>query len=119
TIVYNGGLPKAVKKSLSSAAQWQSGYAADCKSVYVGSIPACASKGRATHMDSQVIAAMARWPDVPDVYGWLSLSSSGHWRLHPLGDAIVLPDSPGEAITSPQILAFLGRNYAADAQGQW
>jgi hypothetical protein len=24
-------------------AQWQSGYAADCKSVYVGSIPACAS----------------------------------------------------------------------------
>ncbi len=25
-------------------AQWQSGYAADCKSVYVGSIPACASK---------------------------------------------------------------------------
>lgn len=25
-------------------AQWQSGYAADCKSVYVGSIPACASR---------------------------------------------------------------------------
>ena len=24
-------------------AQWQSGHAADCKSVYVGSIPACAS----------------------------------------------------------------------------
>ena len=24
-------------------AQWQSGYGADCKSVYVGSIPACAS----------------------------------------------------------------------------
>lgn len=70
-------------------------------------------------MDSQVIAAMARWPDVPDVYGWLSLSPSGQWRLHPQGDALVQPDSPGEAITSPQILAFLGRNYAADAQGQW
>ena len=29
--------------SVRSAAQWQSGYAADCKSVYPGSIPSCAS----------------------------------------------------------------------------
>ena len=34
---YNGGLERL------SLAQWQSGDAADCKSVYVGSIPACAS----------------------------------------------------------------------------
>jgi len=70
-------------------------------------------------MDTQVLAAMARWPDVPAVYGWLSLTESGHWRLHPAGTALQQPESPGEAITSPQILAFIDRNYSADPQGQW
>ncbi|WP_269499621.1 DUF2946 family protein [Castellaniella sp. S9] len=94
-------------------------------------------------MDSEVIAAMARWPDVPDVYGWLSLSSQGAWRLHPRGHGWVVDRAgasgaadaaasandasgaddvsldPGEAITNPRILEFIGRNYAADAQGRW
>ena len=80
-------------------------------------------------MDSEVIAAMARWPDVPDVYGWLSLSPQGAWRLHPRGRGWVVDgggisgtdhvDDPGEAITNPRILEFIGRNYAADAQGRW
>lgn len=70
-------------------------------------------------MDEQVIAAMARWPDVPAVYGWLSLSEAGLWRLHPKGDALQHPEAPGEEITSPQILAFMNRNYASDALGQW
>lgn len=70
-------------------------------------------------MDAQVIAAMARWPNVPAVYGWLSLTESGQWRLHPAGDALRLPDSRGEAITSPQILSFIDRNYSADTKGQW
>ena len=76
-------------------------------------------------MDKQVLAAMARWPEVPDVYGWLSLSERGEWRLHPQGDALsaasdgVKPGSPGEPITSPPILQFINRNYAADAAGQW
>src|SRR5690606_2464285 len=68
---------------------------------------------------------MARWPDVPDVYGWLSLSEHGEWRLHPQGDALLpehcVPEafSPGEAITSPAILRFMNRNYASDDAGQW
>lgn len=70
-------------------------------------------------MDAQVIAAMARWPNVPAVYGWLSLTESGQWRLHPQGDAIRQPTAVGEDITSPQILAFIGRNYESDEQGQW
>lgn len=68
---------------------------------------------------------MARWPNVPDVYGWLSLSERGEWRLHPQGDAL-LPEhcaagaaSPGEAISSPAIIKFMNRNYAADDAGQW
>lgn len=62
---------------------------------------------------------MARWPNVPAVYGWLSLSESGQWRLHPQGDALQHPDSRGEDITSPQILAFMNRNYGVDDQGRW
>lgn len=70
-------------------------------------------------MDEQVIAAMARWPDVPSVFGWLSLTESGQWRLHPQGDALQDSAQGGEAITSPQILAFINRNYGADESGQW
>jgi hypothetical protein len=70
------------------------------------------------HMDEHVLAAMARWPNVPDVYGWLSLSRRGIWHLHPGGRATD-PADPGEPITSPQITAFIGRNYAADARGRW
>ncbi|MGX5660790.1 DUF2946 family protein [Castellaniella ginsengisoli] len=71
-------------------------------------------------MDDQVIAAMARWPDVPAVRGWLSLSVRGQWRLHPHGRGWGAPDEePGEAITSPHIVAFIGRNYLADDTGRW
>ncbi|OWT61731.1 DUF2946 family protein [Candidimonas nitroreducens] len=70
-------------------------------------------------MDANVIAAMARWPDVPDVYGWLSLSESGRWRLHPRGDALLDPAAAGEEISSPQILQFIGRNYTSDERGRW
>ena len=71
-------------------------------------------------MDDQVIAAMARWPDVPAVRGWLSLSARGQWRLHPRGQGWGAPDEePGEAITSPRIVAFIGRNYQADDTGRW
>lgn len=89
-------------------------------------------------MDANVLAAMARWPDVPDVYGWLSLTENGQWRLHPRGDAwpsdaqgwdaavtaddgslVGGADTAGESITSPQILQFINRNYASDELGQW
>ncbi|WP_459617240.1 DUF2946 family protein [Bordetella sp. 2513F-2] len=68
-------------------------------------------------MDPSVIEAMARWPDVPAVHGWLSLDPRGRWRLHPGGDA--LAGSPGEPITNTQILTFIGRNYAGDDEGRW
>jgi len=68
-------------------------------------------------MDQAVKDAIARWPDVPAVCGWLSLDERGRWRLHPQGDAA--SGGPGEAISNEQILAFIGRNYAGDAQGRW
>lgn len=71
-------------------------------------------------MDEQVLAAMARWPNVPAAHGWLSLSRRGQWLLHPHGQAWGGPsEEPGEAITNPQITAFMSRNYQSDAQGCW
>ncbi|HEX7749633.1 MAG TPA: DUF2946 family protein [Bordetella sp.] len=65
-------------------------------------------------MDEDVIKAMARWPDVPAAYGWLSLDARGRWRLHPAGDAAA--GGPGEAIDHPGVLAFMNRNYTCEGR---
>lgn len=58
-------------------------------------------------MDASVLAAIARWPNVPAVFGWLSLNARGEWRLR------------GETIHNPAIREFIGRNYASDDRGRW
>ncbi len=58
-------------------------------------------------MDETVRAAMAKWPDVPSLAGWLSLDESGHWRLK------------GEPITHAGLVGFINRNYDCDEQGRW
>ena len=68
-------------------------------------------------MDESVIAAIERWPNVPAVYGWLSLSARGQWRLHPDGQAMF--GGQGESISNPQILSFINRNYGCDQQHRW
>lgn len=68
-------------------------------------------------MDPSVKDAIARWPDVPAVFGWLSLDARGRWRLHPQGQAA--QGGPGESITNAQILGFINRNYEHDEAGRW
>jgi len=68
-------------------------------------------------MDQSVKDALARWPNVPAVYGWLSLDARGRWRLHPQGQAN--EGGPGEPITNTQILEFIGRNFDHDDVGRW
>ncbi len=72
-------------------------------------------------MDEQVLQAMAKWPNVPAVFGWLRLDPRGQWWL-------IQRDRPdfdeelhgaGSPLTSPPILEFLLRNYAADSTGRW
>lgn len=58
-------------------------------------------------MDSSVLAAIARWPSVPAVYGWLGLTARGEWRIR------------GEPIANAAIREFIGRNYAGDERGCW
>jgi hypothetical protein len=58
-------------------------------------------------MDDIVLRGMARWPDVPAVYGWLGLDRRGQWLIR------------GERIANPIVSAFIGRNYGHDAGGCW
>jgi hypothetical protein len=58
-------------------------------------------------MDELVLRGMAKWPDVPAVYGWLALDRRGHWLIK------------GSRVTNAGVIAFIGRNYTHDEQGRW
>lgn len=58
-------------------------------------------------MDDHVLRGMARWPNVPAVYGWLALDRRGNWLLQ------------GEVIENPVVTAYIARNYGHDAEGRW
>jgi len=68
-------------------------------------------------MDEQVLGAMQKWPDVPAVYGWLSLNAHGDWLLHTHGGA--REGQSGEKIANAQIRHFMNRNYATNEAGEW
>ena len=58
-------------------------------------------------MDDIVLRSMAKWPDVPDVYGWLSLDRRGNWLIR------------NEKIGNRALREFISRNYQPDARGCW
>jgi hypothetical protein len=58
-------------------------------------------------MEDIVRAAMAKWPNVPAVFGWLSLTARGEWRIR------------GEPIGNAAIRSFIDRNYGKDERGNW
>ena len=58
-------------------------------------------------MDEIVVRSMAKWPDVPDVYGWLSLDRRGNWRIK------------GDRIGNAALRDFISRNYTSDIRGRW
>lgn len=72
-------------------------------------------------MDDLVQQSMARWPNVPAVYGWLRLDRRGRWMLVDRGRAGFdeAVHGAGSPITNAQIVDFIGRNYACDDQGRW
>lgn len=64
-------------------------------------------------MDQAVIRAMAKWPAVPAVYGWLALDERGNWLLrNPATGAF-------GRIGNAALRDFICRNYARDARGCW
>lgn len=78
-------------------------------------------------MDEIVKAAMAKWPNVPDCYGWLGLDARGRWwmrderaqRAGPFSGPGSSPISRGSELKHEKLLGFIHRNYARDARGCW
>jgi len=58
-------------------------------------------------MDEIVARSLAKWPNVPAVFGWLSLDRRGGWRIK------------DERIGNAALREFIGRNYAGDERGRW
>ena len=52
-------------------------------------------------------SAIAKWPNVPACYEWLSLDRRGDWRLQ------------GERVTHRGLIDFLNKQYASDESGRW
>ncbi|RCW74665.1 DUF2946 family protein [Pseudorhodoferax soli] len=75
-------------------------------------------------MDDIVRQAIAKWPNVPDCYGWLGLDARGGWYLRDAqaqaaGAFAQGGAAKGDLLRHDKLLAFIGRNYACDARGCW
>lgn len=57
-------------------------------------------------MDESVHKAMARWPDVPAVYGYIGVNHRGDFLFQ------------GHVVTHERTREFIHRNYAMDDQGR-
>ena len=53
------------------------------------------------------LSAIAKWPNVPACYDWLSLDRRGDWRLQ------------GERVTHRGLIDFINRQYGSDDSGSW
>lgn len=58
-------------------------------------------------MDELVLRGLAKWPNVPAVFDWLSLDRRGDWFIK------------GDRIAHPALRAFISRNYDHDDVGRW
>lgn len=80
-------------------------------------------------MDKLVIAAMAKWPNVPHCFGWLGLDARGQWYMRDDGVQAAGPfvlasgesgsASKGSLLRHDKLIDFIQRNCASDEQGQW
>jgi len=80
-------------------------------------------------MDQLVIAAIAKWPNVPHCFGWLGLDARGQWYMRDDGAQAAGPfalansesgsASKGSLLKHDKLIDFIHRNCASDEQGQW
>lgn len=76
-------------------------------------------------MDDIVKQAMAKWPNVPDCYGWLGLDARGNWYMRDDQAQAAGPfagsakTAKGSLLRHDKLIDFIQRNYGADAQGRW
>ena len=81
-------------------------------------------------MDDIVRQAIAKWPKVPNCYGWLGLDARGNWYMRDDKAQVAGPfatapgDDAGKAgkgslLQHEKLIDFIARNYESDARGQW
>jgi hypothetical protein len=83
-------------------------------------------------MDDIVRQAIAKWPNVPDCYGWLGLDARGNWYMRddraqaagpfggvPGADTARNKAAKGSLLKHEKLIDFIQRNYESDASGQW
>ena len=81
-------------------------------------------------MDDIVKQAMAKWPNVPDCYGWLGLDARGQWYLRDDQAQAAGPFAPQEPESSnaaargaklqhEKLIDFIQHNYESDKAGRW
>lgn len=72
-------------------------------------------------MDDIVKAALKKWPNVPNCYGWLALDARGDWYMRDdrIQAAGPFPQVKGSRIVHDKLIEFINRNYEPDEQGAW
>ena len=80
-------------------------------------------------MDDIVKQAIAKWPNVPDCFGWLGLDARGNWYLRDdqvqAAGPFAAPEGSGAAaargsrLVHDKLIDFIQRNYESDAKGRW
>ena len=83
-------------------------------------------------MDDIVKQALAKWPNVPDCYGWLGLDARGNWYMRddraqaagPFGgvagaDPARNLAAKGSMLRHDKLIDFIQRNYECNPQGEW
>jgi len=83
-------------------------------------------------MDDIVRQAIAKWPNVPDCYGWLGLDARGNWYMRddraqaagpfggvPGAEAARNAAAKGSLLKHDKLIDFIQRNYESDAGGRW
>ncbi len=66
--------------------------------------------------DTSVVAAMAKWPNVPDVYNWLMLDARGRYRIRARDYE---QSGRFDTIGNAAVVEFIGRNTMQDEAGRW
>ena len=83
-------------------------------------------------MDDIVRQALAKWPNVPDCYGWLGLDARGNWYMRddaaqaagPFGGVVGADPArnlaaKGSMLRHDKLIDFIQRNYEGNPQGEW
>ncbi len=83
-------------------------------------------------MDDIVKQALAKWPNVPDCYGWLGLDARGNWYMRDDAAQAAGPfcgvagadparnlAAKGSMLRHDKLIDFIQRNYEGNPLGEW